>query len=181
MRYSKHELIALLTTTQEDTEYNSEITPSKMSTAIKCMRNSALGPDLMHVEMLKKSHHISRKSVDLIHKQNMERLQTTMRLEISPHITDKKTRQKQIWSSKLATNITLTNVLCKLMELVITLRLHQYLSKNHLYGKYQSGFTPKRSILDNLTRFSQEIIDGFNNNEISAWVFFDVEKGFWSN
>lgn len=64
------------------------------------------------------------------------------------------------------------------MERVIILYLHKYLIKNYLYDKYQRVFTPKRSTLDNLTRLSQEIIDGFKNNEITAGVFFDVDKAF---
>lgn len=55
----------MLATTQEDAEYNSEITTSEISIAIKRMRNSVPGPDSIHAAMLKK---LTRFQVDQLTK-----------------------------------------------------------------------------------------------------------------
>jgi len=47
-----------------------------------------------------------------------------------------------------------------------------------LLDKHQSGFTPKRSTLDNLLILSQEINDVFINDEFTVAIFFDLEKAF---
>jgi len=64
------------------------------------------------------------------------------------------------------------------MERIIVQRLRTFLMENELLDKHQSGFTPKRSTLDNLLRLSQEINDGFINDEFTVAIFFDLEKAF---
>jgi len=49
---------------------------------------------------------------------------------------------------------------------------------NYFKHKHQSGFTPKRSTLNNLLRLSQEINDDFINNEFIVAIFLDLEKAF---
>lgn len=80
----------MLATTQRDAEYNFEITPSEILTAIKRMRNLAIGPGSIHTAMLKK---LNTFQIDQLTK-FMERWQSTMGLEISARITDKKTLSK---------------------------------------------------------------------------------------
>ena len=55
--------------------------------------------------------------------------------------------------------------------------------QNNLYdrkiiAKYQCGFQPGKSTLDNLFYLQQEILFGFENKQSTVCIFFDIEKPF---
>lgn len=74
--------------------------------------------------------------------------------------------------------ISLTSVLSKLMERMVTSRLTWFLEKNKLLNNSQSGFRKNRSTLDHLVRL-QDTITKYNNNKgFTLAVFLDFEKAY---
>ena len=74
--------------------------------------------------------------------------------------------------------ITLTSVLCKIMERMVKNRLVWYLERNSLLTPFQAGFRKNRSTIDQLVRLETDIHKGMMNKEYTVVVFLDLEKAF---
>jgi len=84
--------------------------------------------------------------------------------------------------SKLSTNnyrgISLTSVLCKLLERIIGSHIWNYLSVNEILSPHQHGFVPNRSTSTNLLE-TMDIITGALNNGLGVDVIYlDFMKAF---
>ena len=72
--------------------------------------------------------------------------------------------------------ITLTSVLCKIMERMVTSRLVYFLeSKGHL-TEFQNGFRLGRSTMESVAVLDQDVKKAFVNKEAIVGVFLDIEK-----
>src|SRR6218665_1291240 len=67
--------------------------------------------------------------------------------------------------------ISLSPVLCKIMERMITNRLVWYLEKNNLFNDAQSGYKKARSTLDQLSRLHDSVKKSINNKRVYCWNF----------
>lgn len=79
--------------------------------------------------------------------------------------------------------ISLTNCLCKIMERMVNSRLTYYLDYNSMALNIQCGARKGHSTIDNLTRVSTFIQDGFIQQKHTIGIFFDLEKAYdraWS-
>ena len=74
--------------------------------------------------------------------------------------------------------ISLTCVMCKLMERIILERMVAYIEGNRLIDATQEGFRKNHSTTTALLRLSQAIIDGFNSGEMTIAWFVDLEKAY---
>ena len=74
--------------------------------------------------------------------------------------------------------ISLTSVIGKLMEKVITNRLEAYVESEDILDPEQEGFRHFRSTTNALLNFTQSIMNGFNKNEITLAVLIDFEKAY---
>ena len=78
--------------------------------------------------------------------------------------------------------ISLLNMLSKLCERVIQVRINRWLLNNNIISNYQSGFCKGKQTNDHLFRFIESSIVGFNrgfNKGLkTAAVFIDIEKAF---
>ena len=74
--------------------------------------------------------------------------------------------------------ISLTPVLCKIMERMVKKRLMWLINKNNLLSPFQAGFRKNRSTLDQLVRLETDIHKGLINQEYVMVVFLDLEKAF---
>ena len=74
--------------------------------------------------------------------------------------------------------ISLTAVLCKLNERLITNRLVWYLEANNLLSRAQAGFRQGRSTIDQLIKLTDTIIKSLGNKEFCEAVFLDMEKAY---
>jgi len=80
--------------------------------------------------------------------------------------------------------ISLLSNLGKLLEKIINNRLTKFLETNSLISKYQSGFRKAHSTKDQILRLVQSTKEGFNKNQITGAVFFDISQAFdktWHN
>ncbi len=74
--------------------------------------------------------------------------------------------------------ISLTSVLCKLMERLVNTRLQQLLHEHNYIPLEQAGFQQKRSTDEQLLYLSNAISTGFAERKHTLAVFFDVHKAF---
>jgi exonuclease III/ribonuclease HI len=74
--------------------------------------------------------------------------------------------------------ISLTSVLCKLMEKMAVARLQWFLEKQGLLSQVQSGFRRGRSTMDHIVRLQDAIVRQVCNHSHVLAVFLDMEKAF---
>ena len=74
--------------------------------------------------------------------------------------------------------IALTNCLCKLMERLVTLRLHTYLESNNILNPFQGGFRKGHSTLDSLCHFEDSIRSNLIQGNTTLAIFLDITQAF---
>ena len=74
--------------------------------------------------------------------------------------------------------ISLTSCLCKLLEKMVNYRLNWYLRKNKVLSPTQFGSQAEHSTLDSLSHLENYIRREFERKQITAAVFFDIEKAY---
>ena len=74
--------------------------------------------------------------------------------------------------------ISLTCIMCKLMERIILERMVAFIEGNRLIDAAQEGFRKNHSTTTALLRLPQAIIDGFNDGETTIAWFIDLEKAY---
>lgn len=79
-------------------------------------------------------------------------------------------------SNPLYRPVSLTLVLCKLMERLIKNRMTWYMEKNDTITPIESGFMKKRSTVDQIIRLETDIQKGMINREYTVVLFLDLEK-----
>ena len=74
--------------------------------------------------------------------------------------------------------VSLLSGVGKLQERIVHKNIYNFLHKNHLLYKYQSGFLQNHSTTYQLIDIYQHICQTFDNNQFSCMVFCDVSKAF---
>ena len=74
--------------------------------------------------------------------------------------------------------ISLTSVVCKLLETLIRDKLISHLEENHLLKNTQHGFRNKRSCLTNLLDFSYDIMNLYDESKAVDIIYLDFQKAF---
>ena len=74
--------------------------------------------------------------------------------------------------------ISLTSIICKIMEKMIKKRITWYFEKENIFNPFQSGFRKNRSTKDQLIRLETDIHKGLINKEYTTTVFLDLEKAY---
>ena len=74
--------------------------------------------------------------------------------------------------------VSLTSVLCKLLETLIRDHMVEYLVKHNLINTSQHGFLKARSCLTNLICFFEEITKWVDDGSLVDVVYLDFQKAF---
>ena len=74
--------------------------------------------------------------------------------------------------------ISLTSVMCKIMERMITNRLVWFLERNNLINNAQSAYRKARSTLDQLSRLHDSIHKAINNKSFTVGIFIDFSRAY---
>ena len=74
--------------------------------------------------------------------------------------------------------ISLTSVLCKILERIIRDQLLDYINKNDILPKEQHGFRPKKSTLSNLIECLNDWTLNFDNGICTNVIYLDYAKCF---
>ena len=74
--------------------------------------------------------------------------------------------------------ISITSCIGKILEKIIFKYLYNYLQENNILTKYQSGFRPKDSTVNQLLEIYHTIIENLDNQKDIKFIFCDVSKAF---
>ncbi|CAG2222079.1 unnamed protein product [Mytilus edulis] len=74
--------------------------------------------------------------------------------------------------------ISLTSVVAKLMERIITYRLEGFVEMNNIMDQEQEGFRHFRGTTNALLSLTQAIFNGFNKDKTTIVIFIDFEKAY---
>uniref|UniRef100_A0A0P4VVU6 Reverse transcriptase domain-containing protein n=1 Tax=Scylla olivacea TaxID=85551 RepID=A0A0P4VVU6_SCYOL len=74
--------------------------------------------------------------------------------------------------------ISLTSVVCKLMETIIRDKIVKYLEENKIIKDSQHGFRTKRSCLTNLLDFFYEVFNSYDETKAVDIIYLDFQKAF---
>ena len=74
--------------------------------------------------------------------------------------------------------ISMTSCLARLFERLVLMRIQSHLDKNKIIIPAQSGFRKARQAKDNILTVIQMAQEGFNQNEKTLSVFFDITAAF---
>lgn len=74
--------------------------------------------------------------------------------------------------------VSLTSIVCKMLERIIKRRIIEHLAKNNIIGKSQHGFVNKRSCLTNLLEFFEEVYTNLDKGKAVDVVYLDFAKAF---
>lgn len=74
--------------------------------------------------------------------------------------------------------VSLTSVICKLIETLIKRSLAEHLERHSLLNKSQHGFLPKRSCLTNLLEFFDDITKILDEGDPVDVIYLDFQKAF---
>src|SRR6266576_1187985 len=141
------------------------------------IKNSSPGPDDIHPFMIK-----NLPDVGLKHLLNMfNQIWTSNSFPLSwkkSVIIPIPKPNKELHLPSSFRPISLTSVIGKIFEKMISKRLTWYLESTSCISSIQSGFRKKCSTLDHLLDLQQEIQTAFKNKEYHFSVFFDLEKAY---
>ena len=74
--------------------------------------------------------------------------------------------------------ISLTSVVCKLLETVIRDKMVKFLEENQIMKDSQHGFRSKRSCLTNLLDFFHDVFDNYDKCRSIDIIYLDFQKAF---
>ena len=158
-------------------DYNRPFSLSELTDCIMKSHNTAVGPDEIHYEFLKK---LPSCSLDFL-------LQAFNEVWVSGKFPTSWKQATIIPIPKPGKDntdpsnyrpIALTSCLCKTLERMINTRLLWFLESNGLITNFQCGFRSKRSTVDHLVRLETFVREAFIKKEHLTAVFFDLEKAY---
>ena len=157
--------------------YNKPFGLWEFESALNASKNTSPGPDGIHNLMLKHLHPNSKlillKILNGIWKNDL--FPSQWRKSILIPILKANKDYKDVTSYR---PISMTSVLCKLIERMVNKRLWWLLENKRLISKYQCGFRQNRSCLDHLVRLEDYVLKGFANKQHTVAVFFDLEHAY---
>ena len=166
------------TPNQQTNDLNATINMSELKIAIAdTEQKSSPGPDKITYSMLKHLPHVGlEKILDFYNNilNNGELPDTWKHAVITPIPKPQK-------DNTLPANyrpISQTNTLCKILEKIITNRLHYFLETNNKFNKYQTGFRKGLSTTDQLIKLQNEITATMRKKGLTVAVFLDFEKAY---
>ena len=169
--------LATALTMEEQSSYNSPISFNEISTAIKSLKNSAPGFDLIHNQMLK--------NLPIGHiKFLLGIFNNSLQYGIIPESWKKSIVIPILKPDKDPTNLDSYRPICllpcipKLMEKILSRRLTYFFEKNQAYSKNQGGFRKNMSTMEQIGRLENHIRETLISKEICVVVFIDLSKAY---
>ena len=158
-------------------DYNKPFTLSELTDSILKSHNTAVGPDEIHYEFLKKLPEVSLNYLLNIFNDSWVDGKCPDIWKQATVIPIPK-QGKDNTDPKNYRPIALTSCLCKTLERMINNRLTWFLETNGLITDFQCGFRNKRGTMDHLVRLETFVREAFIKKEHLTAVFFDLEKAY---
>jgi ribonuclease HI len=163
--------------TDQETIFNTDFKLHELTQAIASLRTKkSPGPDLIMAEFLK---HLGTKALSICLQLFNQIWTTTVpamwRKAIIIPILKAKKPDSELSSYR---PISLTSILAKTMEKMISARLNWYLETENLLSPAQAGFRKYCSTNQQITMLSQEIKDSLDRQETMIAVFVDFKSAY---
>ena len=158
--------------------FEKDFTLRELNTAIrKSAPKKAPGPDKIHNEMIANMGPVAkRKLLAFINKTWKEgKLPSSWR---TARITPLLKKGKPAGLPQSYRPISLTSCLGKIAERMVNHRLYYWLEKHKIIDSSQAGFRKGSRTEDQLFRFVQSTIDGFQRGESTTAVFIDLQQAY---
>jgi len=163
----------------ESQRYNEYITMDELEGSIlKLKKETAPGPDHFYTELFIKSGTELRRKLLEIFNQSWESGILPMNWRRANVKFLKKPNKANYNQASSYRPISLTSVVAKIMERIITYRLEGFAETFNIIDPEQEGFRHFRSTTNALMSITQDIFNGFNKSQSTAAVFIDFEKAY---
>ena len=157
--------------------YNKPFKLGDLKRSIKRAKNTASGPDNIHIQIIK---HLPQETLliflDIIN--DIWIRGDFPNIWREAHIIPLPKPNKDSTNKNNYRPIALTSQLCKIMERMVNERLIYYLNKSGYLSNFQCGFRKNRNCLDHLIRLETYIREAFGRGEQVIAIFFDLEKAY---
>ena len=157
--------------------YNNKITIDELETALQKSKNSAVGPDNIHYQLLKHLPISAKNTLVAIFNSIWETGSFPQAWREATVIPIPKPGKDNTIPNNYRP-IALTSCLCKTLERIVNDRLMWYLEAGGKLSPFQAGFRQGRSTTDQLVRLETSIRDAFVKRNHLVGVFFDLEKAY---
>jgi len=158
-------------------DYNEPFSMSELLTSLDKAKDTAVGPDDIHYQLIK---HLPTSSLQTL-LDIFNEIWLSGNFPPSWHnaiVVPIPKPGKNLNDPKNYRPIALTSCVCKTMERMVNNRLTWFLETNNLLANIQCGFRKNRSTVDHLVRLETFIRNGFINKQHVVSVFFDLEKAY---
>ena len=158
--------------------FEEDFTLQELNTAIKKSKSGkAPGPDKIANEMIRHLGHLGKlKILQYINKTwKLGKLPTAWR---TAKVTPVLKKGKPAGKPQSYRPISLTSCLSKVAERMVNTRLYYWLESNHILNNMQAGFRRGCRTEDQLFRFIQNTLDGFQENKSTFAVFIDLQQAY---
>ena len=167
----------IIASNSENRMENITITTDEILTKIDKMKvNKSPGPDLFYPKVLKNVKHEVVSHLVTIFNKSLEQGLVPVDWKLA-NVTPifKKGQNSEPGNYR---PISLTSVVGKLIESIITDHVVQYLESNNLISKNQHGFRSKRSCLTNLIDFYTDLFLAHDTTKSLDIIYLDFKKAF---
>ena len=154
-----------------------EITNETVEKSLSNMKAGKLqGPDMIHPRILKETRSQIIEPLKKLFRQSLDEGNV-------PEDWKKAnaTALSKLGERKLPENyrpISLTSVVCKLMERIIGNKIVDHMESNNLFAKEQHGFRAGRSCTTQLLEFMEEVIEAIDRGAGVDVIYLDFAKAF---
>ena len=158
--------------------FEEDFTLQELNNAIrKSKAGKAPGPDKIANEMISHLGHLARMKILLFVNKTWKlgKLPTAWRTaKVTPILKKGKPPDKP----QSYRPISLTSCLGKVAERMVNSRLYHWLESNQILNKMQAGFRKGCRTEDQLFRFIQNTLDGFQESKTTTAVFIDLQQAY---
>ena len=157
--------------------FNDPFTFDELQRAIRRLRSTAAGPDLIHNDMLKNLNSDSLRSLLTLfnHIWTTHEFPSAWReATVIPILKQDKEGSDPLHYRPIA----LTSCVCKLMERMVNERLVWFLESTGFFDSAQCGFRRNRCTTDHLISLDTAVRRSFASKQHTFAVFFDIEKAY---
>ena len=166
------------TTTPVPEIFSSEFTSAELDKAISLLKlRKSPGPDRIHNEMIKNTSQKGKKALLILYNKTWvsgDVPKAWKTATITPILKKGKTADQP----KNYRPISQTSCLGKVAERMVNRRLYWWMETNGLITQTQAGFRRQCRTEDQLFRFTQKVLDGFQEGKQTTAVFIDLQQAY---
>ena len=153
------------------------VTENEILTVMNSMNvNKTPGPDKISPRLLKEAKNELVKPLTIIFNKTLQAGKVPQEWKLANVTPIFKKGNKSLPANYRP--ISLTSVVCKLMETIIRDKIVKFLEENKIMKDSQHGFRNKRSCLTNLLDFFYEVFNSYDETKAVDVIYLDFQKAF---